>query len=155
MKKPARRHPPHFPPIECHNTPIIIFLTVCTKNRKQLLASEVSHCLLGAAWAKQPTWLVGRYTIMPDHIHLFCAPADLIPMPLESWVRFWKFYVTKHWHDPSQLPIWQRHFWDTQLRKSESYEEKWDYVFENPVRAHLVKKSEDWPYQGELNLLDW
>jgi putative transposase len=92
---------------------------------------------------------------MPDHIHLFCAPADFAAMPLESWVRFWKSDVTKHWNDPSQLPIWQRHFWDTQLRRTESYEEKWDYVIENPVRAGLISCSEDWPYQGELNLLDW
>src|SRR5262249_17399889 len=126
MNTRTRRHQPHFPPVERHNTPIIIFLTVCTKDRKQVLASEASHRLLRAAWAKQPTWLVGRYTIMPDHIHLFCAPADLIPTPLESWVCFWKSNVTKQWNDPSQLPIWQRHFWDTQLRRTESYEEKWD-----------------------------
>jgi len=92
---------------------------------------------------------------MPDHIHLFCAPADLVPPPLEPWVRFWKSYVSNHWNDSAQRPIWQRHCWDTQLRKGESYEAKWDYVLENPVRAGLVKRSEDWPYQGELNILDW
>jgi len=53
------------------------------------------------------------------------------------------------------LPIWQRDFWDTQLRKGENYDEKWQYVLENPVRAGLVKHSEDWPYQGELNVLEW
>jgi putative transposase len=54
-----------------------------------------------------------------------------------------------------QLPIWQRDFWDTQLRRNESYEEKWHYVIENPVRAGFVNNSEDWPYQGEINVLDW
>ena len=76
-------------------------------------------------------------------------------MPLEPWVRFWNSYVSKNWDDPLQLPIWQRDFWDTQLRKDESYGEKWHYVIENPVRAGLVRRSEDWPYQGELNILDW
>lgn len=76
-------------------------------------------------------------------------------MALEPWVRFWKSDVTKHWNDPSQLPLWQRHFWDTQLRRTESYEEKWDYVTENPVRAGLVRNSEEWPYQGEINVLNW
>jgi REP element-mobilizing transposase RayT len=93
--------------------------------------------------------------IMPDHIHLFCAPADLIPMPLEPWVRFWKANVSKNWSDPEHLPIWQRDFWDTQLRRTEGYEEKWNYVVENPVRAGFVNNSEDWLYQGEVNLLDW
>ena len=103
----------------------------------------------------QPSWLVGRYIIMPDHIHLFCAPADLIAASLKPWVRFWKSHVAKNWNDPTQLPIWQRDFWDTQLRKGESYGEKWQYVLDNPVRAGLAKCSEDWPYQGELNVLEW
>ena len=28
-------------------------------------------------------------------------------------------------------------------------------VAENPVRAGLVLKSSDWPYQGELKVLEW
>ena len=43
-----------------------------------------------------------------------------------------------------ETPVWQRHFWDTQLRRSESYDQKWQYVVENPVRAGLVARSEDW-----------
>jgi len=84
-----------------------------------------------------------------------CAPADLDTAALKPWVRFWKSHVAKNWNDPTQLPIWQRDFWDTQLRKGENYDEKWRYVLENPVRAGLVKHSEDWPYQGELNVLEW
>lgn len=74
---------------------------------------------------------------------------------LKPWVRFWKSHVAKNWIDPAQLPIWQRDFWDTQLRRGESYDEKWQYVLENPVRAGLVKHSEEWPFQGELNTLYW
>jgi len=32
---------------------------------------------------------VGRYVVMPDHIHLFAAPGEL-QEPLENWIRFWK-----------------------------------------------------------------
>jgi hypothetical protein len=52
-------------------------------------------------------------------------------------------------------PAHQRDFWDTQLRRSENYTEKWQYVLRNPVRAKLVENVEDWPYQGELNILPW
>ncbi len=48
-----------------------------------------------------------------------------------------------------------RDFWDTQLRKEESCAEKWLYVVENPVRAGLVTRSSDWPYQGEMHSLNW
>ena len=41
------------------------------------------------------------------------------------------------------------------LRRDESYTDKWEYIRENPVRAGLVKDSDDWPYQGSLNDLYW
>ena len=45
--------------------------------------------------------------------------------------------------------------WDTRLRRSESYAEKWNYIRENPMRKGLVAKTEDWPYQGMMNVLRW
>jgi len=41
-------------------------------------------------------------------------------------------------------------FFDHVLRNEESYEEKWHYVRENPVRAGLVKDREEWPFWGEI-----
>src|SRR6478672_8443810 len=41
--------------------------------------------------------------------------------------------------------LWQREYFDHVLRSDESYAEKWDYVRENPVRAGLVRSSNDWP----------
>jgi REP element-mobilizing transposase RayT len=49
--------------------------------------------------------------------------------------------------------IWQEEFFDHVLRSNESYSQKWDYVRENPVRAGLVEKAEDWPRQGEIESL--
>jgi putative transposase len=33
------------------------------------------------------------------------------------------------------------------LRSDESAKQKWQYIRENPVRAGLVKESDDWPYR--------
>lgn len=89
--------------------------------------------------------------VMPDHIHLFCAPGTIPPESLQSWVAYWKHLVAF----VSGGSFWQKNFWDTQLRRHESYAAKWDYVRNNPVRAGLVTKPEEWPYQGELNVLRW
>jgi len=40
------------------------------------------------------------------------------------------------------------------LRNDESYTQKWEYVRENPVRAGLVPRADDWPYQGEFVIID-
>jgi len=50
--------------------------------------------------------------------------------------------------------FWQPGFFDHLLRRDESYAQKWDYVWRNPVRAKLVAQPEDWPYQGEIHLID-
>jgi len=35
------------------------------------------HDLLCSVWREATAWLVGRYVIMPDHVHLFAAPGDI------------------------------------------------------------------------------
>ncbi len=92
---------------------------------------------------------------MPDHVHLFCAPADIHPKPLLQWVSYWKSCAARNWPRSDDAPIWQRHFWDTQLRRGENYSEKWEYVLQNPVRAGLTGRVEDWPFAGAIHELRW
>src|SRR3954447_4400317 len=87
---PSRKHPVHHPVHERHNRSLIVFVTVCTKDRKSLLANPEAHELLRTVWTGARNWVVGRYVIMPDHIHLFCAPLPLVPEALQPWVGFWK-----------------------------------------------------------------
>jgi putative transposase len=147
----TRKHPVHMPAVERHNEAVIIFLTVCSKDRKPIFAfSDAAHAII-SAWREAKTWLVGRYVLMPDHIHLFCAPGVFGAEPLKEWVRYWKTIASKKWPRPSE----QRDFWDTQLRRHENYGAKWEYVLSNPVRAQLVTTLDEWPFQGELNVLRW
>lgn len=134
------------------NQPTIVFLTVCTKDRQPWLASENVHAALRKVWQSTDTWLVGDYLLMPDHVHLFCAPRDL-SVKLQRWISFWKReFSCLHLLEAGQ---WQRDFWDTRMRRGENYAEKWNYVCENPIRAGLVKNSDDWPFQGQIHLLPW
>jgi REP-associated tyrosine transposase len=134
---------------------IIIFLTVCTHRRRPLLANGDAARRLIAAWQAANFWRVGRYVIMPDHIHLFCAPNTFPPEPLKKWLSFWRNNVTRAWPRRNQTPVWQREYWDRQLRRHESYAEKWNYVVNNAVRHGYVAHAEDWRFQGELNVLSW
>ncbi len=92
---------------------------------------------------------------MPDHLHLFCAPGSWPPTALDAWVRYWKSRAAAAWPMPVEGRVWQRDWWDTQLRAHESYAAKWEYVRQNPVRAGLAPTPEAWPYQGELHALPW
>ncbi len=153
--EPGRHRLPHLAPMEFTNQTILQFITVCVDKRRPLLARQEIVALLLDCWRKADYWLVGRYVIMPDHLHLFCAPAKEPVTPLKQWVYFWRAEATRRWPHPAEKPIWQRDFFDRQLRHGESYHQKWLYLWENPIKDGLVKQPEDWPYQGELNILPW
>jgi putative transposase len=155
MQEAGRSSPIHLPPFAGAGQPVIIFLTICTKERRPLLAFPTMHNHLREAWSDSSRWLVGRYMILPDHLHLFCSPLADCNIPLERWVAFWKNAVARKWKESPENtgPLWQRQFWDQRLRADESYNQKWDYVRNNPVRHGHCKKTEDWPHQGEIHEL--
>ncbi len=149
-----RKRPVHKPVVESGNRAVIVFVTVCTKSRTPVLANQAMHQSLLQAWRTAGHWLVGRYVILPDHIHLFCAPGVYPAEPLLNWMRYWKSLVAKSTGAGADA-LWEKNFWDTQLRQGDSYTAKWEYVRNNPLRHGLVSRADDWPYRGELNLLRW
>ena len=136
------------------NQTAIVFVTVNTHQRKSILAKRDVVEVLLKAWREADTWLVGRFVIMPGLIHFFCAPRDL-SVSLKRWIKYWKSRVSLRWPRPVEQLVWQLDLWDTRLRRGENYDEKWDYVWRNPVRKGLVAKPEDWPYAGEITVLAW
>ena len=54
-----------------------------------------------------------------------------------------------------ETKLWQRDFWDTQIRSRMHYDEKWSYVRMNPMRKGLVQVPDHWPFQGEVYPLAW
>jgi putative transposase len=126
------------------------FVTLCTNSRRQLLANDAVHsAVVEYGWeAARRGIALGRYVILPDHIHLFVA-GD-VDFDLGIWVRVLKRVVAAA-VSGGRGQLWQRGFFD---HNSESYSEKWDYVLENPVRAGLVTSPDEWPYQGEIVAID-
>ena len=155
LSPPDRNRPVHLGAVEKHNRSLVFFVTVCTSERRPLLANDAAHGILLAAWRDARSFVVGRYVIMPDHVHLFCAPAVSPPESLAKWVAYWKSISARNSTSPHGHKLWQRDFWDRQLRSGDSYSEKWDYVRNNPVRAGLVKNPDEWKWQGELEGLRW
>jgi putative transposase len=155
--------------------------------RRAILETKEIATILTDEWRAARTrhgWAIGRYVIMPDHVHFFCR-AELRAKALPLFMQRWKEWTSKRIvreatvagigdpdakrnqcrsrrlrlqgiGDPrlkSSGNLWQEEFFDHVLRSSESYSQKWDYVKENPVRAGLVKSSDEWPWQGEIESL--
>ena len=133
----------------------IYFITACTYNRRRILdRSDINETFIqfGLTAQERGLW-VGRYVITPNHIHLFAAfgPEAMLP---SRWMKSLKNAISKVLTNATfRAPHWQKGFFDHVIRSHESYDQKWLYVRENPVRGGLVRASEDWPYAGEISIL--
>lgn len=137
----------------------IYFLTICTAHRKKILTTPPSASILIESWhvaSQVHGWVVGRYVIMPDHVHFFASPL-VEAKTLSAFIRDWQKWTTRKLHDAGIVSptVWQMEFFDHVLRSATGYEEKWHYVRENPVRASLSISAETWPYSGECEQLSF
>src|SRR3954470_10282907 len=134
------------------------FVTFNSSGRAHMLARPQMHetfrLFCFRAYEKYEV-AVGRYVLMPDHVHFFVAfpPTGLT---LSRWVQALRSVLGKELLRLGfQKPHWQEGFFDHLLRSSESYAEKWEYVRMNPVRAGLCREPEDWAYQGEIVRIEY
>jgi putative transposase len=137
--------------------PALFFVTICSAGRRRLLANPTVHEHFRNFSETSPircsVW-VGQYVIMPDHLHVFVS-ADGSSV-LSRWVGSLKRHLSWCFSETGERPpYWQEGFFDHVLRGGESYSEKWLYVSQNPVRAGLVARVEDWSFQGMIHELRW
>lgn len=155
MLRKIKDTPPRLERIFQKYDPPLYFVTFNTQHRRALLArQEVFDAFL--AYARKNAGqgrAIGRFVIMPDHIHLFVRIGH--ESRLQDFIRLLKQSQTKMLRELDvEGDIWQPGFFDRLLRHSESYYEKWNYVRENPVRAGFVECADEWPWQGEVVRID-
>ena len=163
MEDPSFKKAPPRLPVVIVPYPLYL-ITFNTLARARTLATQTTQdaFVLHAREGAKRGASVGRYVIMPDHLHFFLRfNADIT---LGRWVAGLKRRLSdalvKQGINSAQIPgcklrgHWQPGFFDHLLRTDESYAEKWAYVWKNPVRAGLVRSPEQWPYQGEIVRID-
>ena len=82
--------PPRLHQVFQQYDPPLYFVTFNTHNRRKLLAnSHVQNALVNFAHEGEARGIgVGRYVIMPDHVHLFVRGS--LDFSLRQWVRILK-----------------------------------------------------------------
>jgi putative transposase len=150
-------HPPRLSRLDRILTDqLFYFLTFNAQNRATILANPPLHQAFRRFTEESASRgvFVGRYVIMPDHIHLFAAFEE--NANLSSWMKSLKNYLSKALRAAGfEAPHWQKGYFDHLMRSEESYRSKWEYVFYNPVRRNLVSEPALWPFQGEINPLSF
>jgi putative transposase len=143
---PLQHVPRSFVPDGCW-----FFVTICCEPRglNQLARPDTGAGLLADAtlYHQQNLWCLHLLLLMPDHLHAILA-VDA-GWRLSEVIRNWK-RLTARTHGVR----WQRGFFDHRLRPGENLELKSRYVRQNPVRARLVPRPEDWPFFVDAAMIE-
>jgi putative transposase len=126
------------------------FLTFCTDRRRPVFANRaavdlVRDHLMRVAIEQQ--FAVFAYCFMPDHLHLLIeaqSDASECLRFISRAKQFSGFYYSKAF----QHRLWQRYGYEHTLRDGDEPLVVARYILENPVRAGLVDKAEDYPFSG-------
>ena len=139
--------------------PPLLLVTCCVRDRAPVLATPSVVQILKEAWQEAQDvhrWLVGRWVVMPDHVHFFCTPLGDRAKELGQFLGCWKRWTCRQIRKVGLREFnWQAEFFDHLMRSQESYQAKWEYVRANPVRGGLVQRPDDWSFQGEAHSLRW
>jgi len=123
---------------------IIYFVTLCVNNRRRVLANLESFAAIQETLAQIRNWHVIAGVVMPDHVHFVLTPNEDRGLSIADFSTGFKRLLGKQLgHQTWQ---WQRGCFDRLLRSNENLHNKWMYVEQNPIRAGLVQRVEDWPY---------
>lgn len=164
MDRKIKNTPPRLPQVFQSYDPPLFLVTFNTLLRRPLLNCDRVHQAFREYSERGLSFHVttGRYVLMPDHAHVFVRIGR--EMSLRRWESGLKRclgnVLISNGHKPAMIPgskltsFWQPGFFDHLLRHNESYAQKWDYVWHNPVRAGLVSRPEQWPFQGEIHVID-
>ena len=138
------------------------FLTVVTYRRQRFLCDKnVRDALRNGIQNTRTThpFKIDGWVLLPDHLHcIWTLPPNDAAFGIR-WTMI-KQFVTRQcspdlhrddWMNESkrrrkESTIWQRRFWEHQIRNDQDYEKHMDYMHYNPVKHGYVKNVMDWPY---------
>lgn len=100
------------------------------------------------------------WVVMPNHVHVLIRVYEGVE--LGRIVQSWKGYTGKiiagimKSRECAKLSakgnprnaVWMREYWDRFIRDDKHFDAEINYIHENPVKAGLVKRAEEWPWSS-------
>ena len=122
------------------------FITFVTHERHVLAPQERDIALSTILHSHRKTMYLHAGVVMPDHVHLLLTPYEDITLAklMQQLKSVSAHRIAKQREVKS--PVWQREYFDRVMRSDEDLREKAEYIVNNPVRAGLVARVDDYPW---------
>jgi REP element-mobilizing transposase RayT len=126
------------------------FITCRLLPKRKTLAEPEFACLARVIHERREEhgFLVTAWVLLPDHWHAILFPRH--PLTISEVMESIKVSSTRrinHGRGGRGL-LWQPRFFDRAVRSVNEYHEKVRYIHENPVKAGLASRPEDWAWSS-------
>lgn len=122
-----------------------------------LRESQVAACIV-ETWQRfdGERYRLLEWVVMPNHCHVLIEPLPGYPLGkiVLSWKNFTARFINEYLgrsgerRSRQSSQVWQREYWDRFVRDERHLAEVVEYIRQNPVKAGLVAKPEDWPWSS-------
>jgi len=138
------------------------FFTVNTFRRQKVLTDDRIYAALKQAIRAvkdQLPFFIEAFVLLPDHLHCIWTLPDGDAEYAKRWnlIKRLTSQQTRDLiarpdnashHKRGELGLWQRRFWEHQIRDEQDFERHVDYIHWNPVKHGYVKAVVQWPYSS-------
>jgi putative transposase len=140
------------------------FFTVVMYRRQSILCDEILRTALRAAIESvriNRPFTIDAWVLLPDHLHCIWTLPEMDTDFSTRWMMIKRkvslacsaHYRRADWITSSkqkhrESTIWQRRFWEHQIRDETDYAHHLDYLHYNPVKHGLVSQVKNWPYSS-------
>ena len=138
------------------------FFTIVAHQRRPIFCNPAIRSSLAQAIQfvrDTRPFVVDAWVLLPDHMHCIWTLPEGDADYATRWLAL-KRYVSSDvgrrlqesaFMDPSQhhrreANLWQRQFWEHQLRDEGDFERHMDYIHFDPVKHRHVERVRDWPH---------
>ena len=96
----------------------------------------------------QTKYRLTAWVIMPNHVHLLCTPSA--GHDLAEIMHSLKSYTSNEANKMlgRKGRFWQKEYFDRYLRNGRHFAKVLAYIENNPVKARLCERAEDWPFSS-------
>jgi REP element-mobilizing transposase RayT len=113
--------------------------------RDQAIAEMVQKALL---FHDETKYRLFAWVVMPNHVHLLCrpCPGHSLAEIMHSVKSFTSTTANKMLGRSGRF--WQKEYFDRYIRNAGQFARTVAYIENNPVKANLCDRSEEWPFSS-------